>query len=196
MQKPSDSLAEAVYGDQMVSPSRLDQKGFRFSFIEDHVVVDPSVFTHQKVKRWAKEHGFFINSGFDILGRAYAEVQYNVSHGIGNIKTFYSDEENDAVVMAAEWILEELNGAQKNRIINTEHRGEIMSEATNDEELFIEWGSWECPNCDEQHEDPEDICETTCRHCQSTVVLSSVDEYGEREAKITELKNAHEEFEN
>lgn len=113
MQKPSDRLAEAVYGDQMVSPSRLDQKGFRFSFIEDHVVVDPSVFAHQKVKLWAKERCFFINSGFDILGRAYAEVQYNVSHGTANTKTFHADEENDAVVKAAEWILEELERAQK-----------------------------------------------------------------------------------
>lgn len=45
-----------------------------------------------------------------------------------------------------------------------------------------EWGTWECPNCEEEHEDPEDIWMTTCRQCGVTISLSAVDNNGRRDA--------------
>lgn len=42
-----------------------------------------------------------------------------------------------------------------------------------------EWGEWECPACGETHDDPEDICLTSC-DCGVSVMLSDIDEYGQR----------------
>ena len=41
----------------------------------------------------------------------------------------------------------------------------------NDED---EWGDWECPNCGEINNDPENIRRTMCGECESGVYLSDV----------------------
>lgn len=41
-----------------------------------------------------------------------------------------------------------------------------------------EWGSWECPVCGADHEDPSSIVETTCGTCNTTVTLSYPDDDG------------------
>lgn len=33
------------------------------------------------------------------------------------------------------------------------------------------WDEWECPNCGEEHEDPETIMYTCCRKCNHEIVL-------------------------
>jgi len=45
-----------------------------------------------------------------------------------------------------------------------------------------EWGTWECPDCGEEHDDPASICVSSCRQCGLSVELSAIDDYGQRDA--------------
>lgn len=63
----------------------------------------------QKGKIWAMGNGYFINSGFDVTGKAYAEVKYNVCpRGFSNSRTFYADIEFDAVIYACQKVYEHI----------------------------------------------------------------------------------------
>lgn len=61
------------------------------------------------LKIWARDNGYFVSSGFDVTGKAFAEVRYNVNtQGFSNNRTFNARNEADSVLVACQRVFEHL----------------------------------------------------------------------------------------
>lgn len=54
----------------------------------------------------------------------------------------------------------------------------------------IEWGTWSCPKCGDECQDPDTIASTTC-HNGHSVWLTAIDDHGRMEAFLQDKDSTH-----
>lgn len=60
------------------------------------------------LKAWAKDKGYFVNSGFDVTGKAFAEVKYNLHRGFTNNRTFHARNDAESAIVACQRVFEHI----------------------------------------------------------------------------------------
>ena len=53
----------------------------------------------------------------------------------------------------------------------------------------MEYGTWDCPKCQQEHSDPETATITSCGKCGTAILLGEIDENGEMYASEADLND-------